>query len=259
MLHEKLDRQIAPIGRAAMAVAGFEPGQQVLDIGCGCGESSFEIAGRVAPGRVDGVDISAMLLEIARSDAAAKGLSNVAFAQADAQIHAFAGATYDVAFSRFGVMFFEDPVAAFSNIRPALKPGGRLAFCCWRTPRENQWLSLPMQAVGHLLPPQPRSDLNAPGPFAFADADRVRSILADAGFAAIVIEPLDLMTGVDSLDDSVHLSLRVGQLGAALRQADADDALKAKVEAALRAALQPYCKDGVVSLPAAAWIVSART
>ena len=258
MLHERLDRQIAPIGRVAMARAGFAPGQRVLDIGCGCGETSFEIAGKVTPGRVDGLDISAMLLEIARTDAAAKGLSNVSFTQADAQVQAMPPAAYDVVFSRFGVMFFDDPTAAFANIRPALKPGGRLAFCCWRAPKENLWMALPMQAVRHLLPPLPPSDPNAPGPFAFADAERVRGILADAGFAGIEIEPLDLMTGTDSLDESVLLALRIGQLGTALRQLGPDDALKAKVEGALREAMARHLEDGMVKLPAAAWIVSAR-
>ena len=258
MLHQRLDRQIAPIGHAAMAKAGFAAGQRVLDIGCGCGETSFEIAGRVAPGEVVGADISVTLLDIAQADAKAKAIANLRFIQADAQAHAFEPG-FDVLFSRFGVMFFEDPAAAFANLRRALKPGGRLAFCCWRAPAENVWLALPMQVAGHLLPPLPPSDPTAPGPFAFADPERVRGILAGAGFADILIEPLDLRTGAEGLEDSVFLALRIGLLGSALRQAGGGDELKAKVEAALREGLKPYLEDGVVRLPAAAWIVSART
>ena len=258
MLHERLDRQIAPFGRAAMERVRLASGQRVLDVGCGCGETSFEIAYNVAPGEVLGADVSAMLLDVAREDARSRSISGVQFLQVDAQVHAFEAGAFDVLFSRFGVMFFDDPTAAFTNLRKALKPQGRLAFCCWRKPAENLWLALPMQAVGHLLPPLPPSDPNAPGPFAFADADRVKGMLATAGFSEISIEPLDLRTGGDNLEESVFLALRVGQLGAALRQVGADDALKLRVEDALRQALAAYVEDGVVKLPAAGWIVSAR-
>jgi SAM-dependent methyltransferase len=258
LLHERLDRQIEPIGRAAMARARFQPGERVLDIGCGCGEASLEIADKVAPGEVLAVDISAMLLDIARQDATARGARNVRFLETDAQTHAFAR-EFDVLFSRFGVMFFDDPQGAFANLRRALKPGGRLAFCCWRGPAENLWLSLPIRAVGTLLPPLPPSDPNAPGPMAFADSDRLRRILSAAGFSDIAIEPLDLRIGGDGLEDSAFLALRMGPLGAALRQLVASDELKAKVDSALREALTPYLEDGVVKLPAAVWIVSARS
>ena len=258
MLHERLDRQIAPIGRAAMARAGFETGDRVLDVGCGCGETTLEIAGKVTPGRVLGLDVSAMLLDIARDAARARGAGNVDFAQGDAQTHAVPEARFDVLFSRFGVMFFEDPTAAFANLRRALKPGGRTVFACWRKPAENQWLALPMQAAGHLLPPLPPPDPNAPGPFAFADPDRLRSILDGAGFAGVTIEPFDVRTGGDGLDDSVFLALRMGPLGSALRQLGAPDELKRRVEDALRTALAAHVEDGVVKLHAAAWIVSGR-
>lgn len=258
MLHERLDRQIGPIGKAAMARAAFRAGDRVLDVGCGCGETSLDIAGHVAPGEVTGLDASAALLEIARDTARGRGVSNLLFRQGDAQVEALPPASFDVLFSRFGVMFFEDPQAAFSNLRRALRPGARLAFCCWRTPAENQWLSVPLQAAAHLLPPSPPSDPQAPGPFAFADRDRVSGILAGAGFADVEVEPLDLMMGTDPLDEAVFQSLRMGPLGASLREMGAPDDLKAEVEAALRAALEPHVEDGVVRLPAAAWIVSAR-
>ena len=255
MLHERLDRQLDPIGREAMRRAGFKGDDAVLDVGCGCGETTLEIAGQV--NSITGVDASAMLLDIARETAAAKGIGNVRFEQGDGQVWR-APEPVDVLFSRFGVMFFEDPLAAFTNLRRSLKPGGRLAFACWRQPKENLWLALPMQSTAHLLPPLPPSDPHAPGPFAFADRDRLAGILEGAGFTDVSIEPLDVRTGGDSLEDSVFLSLRVGQLGGALRELGASKELKRAVEATLHEALKPYVEDGVVKLPAAAWIVSGR-
>ena len=255
MLHNRLDRQLDPIGRAAMAKAGFKAGDVVLDVGCGCGETTLEIADKVS--EVIGLDASAMLLDVARETAATKGIGNIRFEQGDGQVWE-APAPVDVLFSRFGVMFFEDPLASFTNLRRSLKSGGRLAFACWRPPKENLWLALPMQSTAHLLPPLPPSDPNAPGPFAFADKDRLAGILAGAGFADVSIEPLDLRTGGDNLEDSVFIALRMGQLGSALREIGASDDLKRRVEATLREALAPYVEDGVVKLPAAAWIVSGR-
>jgi SAM-dependent methyltransferase len=256
LLHERLDRQIRPIGEAAMAKAAFKAGERVLDIGCGCGETTLEIAARSAPGEVVGADISAMLLEIARE--AGKDAGNAHFVLADAQTYAFPQAGFDVLFSRFGVMFFDDPAGAFANLRKALKPGGRLAFCCWRTPPENEWMSLPLRSVAHLLPPMPPGDPLAPGPFAFADEGRVQAILSGAGFKDVSIEPLDMQIGADSLEDSVTMSLRIGPLGSTLRQMQASDQLKRDVEDALRQALAPHVKDGVIRLASATWIVSAR-
>jgi SAM-dependent methyltransferase len=264
LMHTRLDRQLAPVGRAAMERAGFKLGEQVLDVGCGCGETSMEIARAVSPGgRVVGADISALLLGIAREQAKAAGLANLEFQEVDAQVHAFPPAAFDVLFSRFGVMFFADPTAAFANLRRALKPDGRLAFACWRAPQENPWMLLPMQLAAPILPPgeAPASapDPEAPGPFAFANADRVRRILAGAGFSSIEIEPLDLELGQDSLDDAVNLAIRIGPLGATLRQLGPGETLKAKVEAALREGLRPHLRaDGVLALAGAVWIVSAR-
>ena len=161
MLHERLDRQLDPIGREAMRRAAFTGGDTVIDVGCGCGETTLEIAGQVS--RVTGLDVSAMLLDIARRSAAAKGTFNVSFEEGDGQVWR-APEPVDVLFSRFGVMFFEDPTAAFANLRRSLKPGGRLAFSCWRQPKENLWLALPLQSTAHLLPPLPPQIPTRPAP-----------------------------------------------------------------------------------------------
>ncbi len=257
--HEQIDRQIAPLGRAAMAKAGLKPGMSVLDVGCGCGETSIDLAKQVAPGgRVLAADISGLLLGIARDQAKAAGAVNLEFMQADAQAHAFPPRAFDVAFSRFGVMFFEDPSAAFANIRSAIKPGGRLAFVCWRAPQENPYLSAAMAAVRDLLPPGPPPVPNAPGPFGFADGERTRGILSGAGFSDVAVEPLDQAIGGEDLDASVAQALRMGPLGSALRENDPDEATRKKIAAAVRDAYRAHVNaEGVVRLPAAVWIVSA--
>src|SRR5262249_38336345 len=150
----------------------------VLDVGCGCGDSTVDLARRVAPdGTVVGMDISAVMLERARQTAREQGV-NARFEHADAQTHAFAPASFDVLFSRFGVMFFADPTAAFANLRSALRPGGKLAFVCWQSLAENPWMLVPLGAAFQIIPPPPMPAPDAPGPFAFADQSRVRSILA---------------------------------------------------------------------------------
>jgi ubiquinone/menaquinone biosynthesis C-methylase UbiE len=255
-LHERLDRDIRPFGEAAMARAALGPADQVLEIGCGCGECSVDLARTVSEGEVLAVDVSSMLLEVARD--LGRRLPNLRFEQGDAQVHPFPRGAFDAVFSRFGVMFFEDPTAAFANIRTALKPAGRLAFCCWRGAEENEWMSTPVRAAAHLLPPMPPPDPHAPGPMAFADRGRLHRILQNAGFADIAIEPLDRLMGSDPVEDAVDQALRMGPLGATLRRMEAPDELKRQVEDALRETLSRHVVDGIVKLPGAVWIVSAR-
>ncbi|MDP1629945.1 MAG: methyltransferase domain-containing protein [Caulobacter sp.] len=253
---EKLDRQIAPLGEAAMAILDPKPGEQLIDIGCGCGQTSLTLAERVGPtGRVLGVDISAPMLAVARRRAADAGLANTRFLEADAQTHDFAPGAADAVFSRFGVMFFADPPAAFANIRKALKPGGRLAFVCWRPLALNEWMLLPMRTALAHIPAPPPGDPFAPGPFAFSDPDWVRGILGSAGFKDVEIAPHDAMIGGNGLEETVALSLKVGPLGALLR--DNPDKRDLVVDA-LRAALAPHAGPDGVRLPGAVWIVTAR-
>src|SRR3954471_20518053 len=208
-IREPLELQLAPLGRHALAALAPRPGESVLDIGCGGGETALDLARAVAPGgTVVGVDLSAAVLAFARR--AADGCERVRFIQADAQAFPFEPASFDAAFSRFGVMFFADPTAAFINIRRGLKPDGRLAFVCWRSLEENPLDVLPLRAASAHLPPQPAPDPDAPGPFAFADPERVRDILQGAGFAKIEITPHDEPVGSGDLETMLTVCSRVG-------------------------------------------------
>lgn len=249
-----LDRQLEPLGRRVMSELALA-GARVLDVGCGAGATSLALADAVGPqGSVLGVDVSQPLLDAARRRA--EGRPNLRFEQADAQTFAFEPGAFDAVFSRFGVMFFADPVAAFSNLRKALKPGGRLAFVCWQAPSENPIMVLPMQAALPLVatPPSP-PEPGAPGPFAFADAERVRSILGAAGFEDVAVTPHNEKIGGGGLQDALGVALKVGPLGALLREnPDQRDAVVSAVRDALAAHEGP---DGV-KLDSATWIVTAR-
>jgi SAM-dependent methyltransferase len=215
-VREPLELQLAPLGRRALAALAPLPGESVLDIGCGGGETALDLVRAVAPaGTVMGIDLSAAVLAFARR--AAKGCASVRFVQADAQVFPFVPASFDAAFSRFGVMFFADPTAAFTNIRRSLRPHGRLAFVCWRALAENPLDILPLSAAAAHLPPQPADDPHVPGPFAFADPYRVRGILQRAGFEDVVITAHDEQVGSGDLDTMLAVCSRVGALGKILR------------------------------------------
>ncbi len=250
-----LDRQLAPLGARTLAALAPGPAERVLDIGCGAGATSLALAEAVGPqGHVVGVDISAPLLELARRRAVAA--TNLSFLEADAQTYPFEPGGFDAAFSRFGVMFFADPLAAFANLRKALRPDGRLAFVCWRSPDESPIMSLPLQAAAPHLP-EPPTPLppGAPGPFAFADPDRIRSILVEVGFRAIGIAAYDEKVGGGDLETVVELAFRIGPLGAMVREAPH---LRARTETAVREALARHDTPEGVKLNAAVWIVTAR-
>ncbi|MBN9320184.1 MAG: SAM-dependent methyltransferase [Caulobacterales bacterium 68-7] len=255
-LHPVLERMNRPVGEATAARAGVAPGDRVLDVGCGTGDTSLDLARRAGhDGRCLGVDISATLLDSARKAADAAGVANVAFLEADAQTHAFAPGSFDVVYSRFGVMFFDDPDAAFANLRRAAAPGGRLAFTCWRKPQDNPLSTIAVDAARPFLPPIPPPTPGAPGRFAFADPDRVRGILERSGWKDIEIEALDAPTPA-SLDEMMALNLDLGMLGPILR--DQPEAVRAQVHEAVGAAFAPHVVDGVVPMTAACWLVSAR-
>jgi SAM-dependent methyltransferase len=256
-----IDAQIAPLGEAAMERARIAPGERVLDIGCGCGQTTLELATRVgADGSVLGLDISNPMLARARERAGHADLGNVEFQQADAQIYEFDAAGFDLLFSRFGVMFFSSPVEAFTNLLSALRPGGRLVFVAWQELIRNPWMHLPIVAASKHLPPGgPPPDPSAPGPFAFASRERVEAILRDSGFVNIQHESLErdlLVGGGRSLDESVEFVAQLGPAGAALR--DADTALRNDIMSEIRRVIEPFHKEDGVHMPSATWIVSAE-
>ena len=216
---EPLDRQIEPLGLAAIDVLKPREGQHIIDIGCGCGQTTLSLASRVGvTGSVMGVDISKPMLEVAlRRPRPAPNLP-VTFRQLDAQTDDLGHNLFDAAFSRFGVMFFSEPATAFANIRTSLKHGGRLVFVCWRALSENPWMEVPLQAALPFLQPVEAPDPTAPGPFAFADASRVRTLLTGAGFGSVEISPFDAAIGGADIEQTLKLALRLGPLGRALRE-----------------------------------------
>ena len=252
---DQLDRQIEPLGREGLKVLNPSVGERVLDVGCGCGQTSLQLAKSVGPsGTVTGMDISAPMLDVARARPVLEGSAPPTFVECDAQTAELGEDVYDAIFSRFGVMFFSDPIAAFKNLRGALKPHGRLTFVCWRPFQDNLWMRLPMEAARPFLPAPTPTDPAAPGPFAFADADRVQSILERAGFTEISIQPFDMAIGGSSLDQTVALTFRVGPLASILRE---QPDLRPVVEDAVKTALSAYQTPEGVLMPAAVWIVSA--
>jgi SAM-dependent methyltransferase len=254
-LNDRLDAQLRGLGLAAIETLAPAAGEQVMDVGCGCGDTTLELARRVgSSGSVVGVDVSRPMLELARQRAAAAALAQASFLEADAQTASLPKA--GCAFSRFGVMFFADPTAAFANIRAALNPGGRLAFICWRALAENLWMSVAAAAAASAAPAQPPVPPEAPGPFAYADRGRIERILAGAGFADVAVRPHDAQLGWGDLDASVDMSMRMGPASFLARE---NPDLRDKIEAAVRNALTPYARAGeVLRLPAACWIVTAR-
>jgi len=255
----RLDRQLAPLSAAAIDKLGLEVGGRVIDIGCGCGGSTLQLAERVGPrGEALGLDISEAMLDLARRRAGDARATQARFLQADVQTHAFEAGAYDAALSRFGVMFFADPVTAFANVRRALKPGGRIAFVCWRAPAENPIMTLPMDAAAPFLPEAatgPKVGPNVRGPFAFADRTRAETILADAGFTDIAAIPHDEMLTAGDLEDAVETALGIGPLASMLRE---HPQLRDKVGPAVRAALAHHDSPRGVYLASATWIFTAR-
>lgn len=254
-----LSAQIRPLGLRALERLEVRPGERMLDIGCGGGETTAEIARRVgSSGRVVGVDISEPLAERARR--ATSEMTHVEIRVTDAQTAAFDAESFDGLFSRFGIMFFADPETAFSNLRRALRPGGRIAFVCWRSLAENIWMTLPAMAAANHLPVK-RPEPNVPGPFAFADSARVRGILERAGFVQINHETVDEslhVAGGEPLDGAVSLLMRLGPAGAALRDAKAGPELVDAVRASIREAIASFETPTGVRMPSACWLVTAQ-
>lgn len=258
-LQDLLDRQLEPLGLEAIKALAPLAGESLLDIGCGCGQTTLELARRVGPGgSVTGVDISQPMLAVARSRALVEGGAEAAFHEADAQAdtETLRDAAFDAGFSRFGVMFFSQPAAAFRNIRRALKPGGRLTFVCWRPLADNVWMRGPLESALPFVPPPEPADPHAPGPFAFADPERVRRILREAGFDGVAIRPFDTQIGAGDLEHTLQMSLRIGPLATLIR--DNPQSARA-ISEAVKQRLESYVTPKGVLMPAAVWIVTAQS
>jgi SAM-dependent methyltransferase len=254
----QIDAMLAPLTEALLAAAAPAVDARVLDVGCGCGTTTLALATRLPDGAVTGLDVSAPQLEVARSRGGS--LTNISWLEADAAAHRFAPAAFDLLFSRFGVMFFGDPTAAFANLRESLCPGGRLVFACWRPLAENPWARVPLEAaLPHLPPPSP-PDPEAPGPFAFANAARVVRILTGAGWAEPRITRFDFpvdLAGGKGLDAAVAQTLQIGAAARALT--DQPKELRSAAAVSIRTALAPYAVEGGrVSLPGSAWFVASE-
>ena len=247
-----------PIARDLLAHVQPAPGSHAIDIGCGGGSQSVLLAEHIgAGGSVLGVDISAPMLEIARGRGQPEGAAALTFLQADAATWAFDAASFDLLFSRFGVMFFDDPIAAFSNMRQALKADARLGFCCWQAMRDNQWTLLPVQAALRHVPAPESPDPHAPGPFAFADPQRLEAILAASGFGDIAIAPhsVEMTFGSgNGLRETVTELMMVGPVSRLL--VDQPPEVKARVVDDAAETMAPFYRNGKLSLEGAVWLVT---
>jgi SAM-dependent methyltransferase len=262
-MQEGMDRQLGGLGEAAIEAAGIHAGEAILDVGCGCGATTLRLAELTGPtGRVVGADISRSMTQVAGERLAAAGHAHATAIVADAQVvdTASLGATFDLIFSRFGVMFFADPVAAFTNLRGHMNPGGRLAFVCWQGPKVNRMFSDLGRELVQIFPDMPPPDPFAQGPTAFADPERVREILASAGWSDVTIEecvrPMQLF-GTADFDEAFAGSLRVG--GAARLLLDADPETATKIHDASRRVLQSQWGPNGAVVDGVCWIVCART
>jgi SAM-dependent methyltransferase len=261
-LQEQTDALLDPLGRAALERLNVRPGERALDVGCGAGQSTLELAELVAaPGSVVGVDVSEPLLRRAKERVVAAELSNVELVLANAA-SARVDPPVDLIFSRFGVMFFDDPVAAFTHLRTLLVASGRLGFVCWQPMDVNPWAHAPLAAVRRLRPEHPLIELlqpGKPGPFAFSDPALVEHILRAAGFSDVNVLPhaTDVaLGGARTLEDAIDYTLQIGP--AARFIADAELKADPRLRDVLRAALKPYANERGVFVPARCWLVTAR-
>lgn len=254
---EFIDGMLRPFEELIVTeVAALRP-QSALDVGCGNGSVAMALAGRIESlKRVVGVDISRPMVENARSRALARGFGpELEFLQGDAAEISFGEAQFDVFTSRFGVMFFADPVAAFASLRRAATPGARIAFVAWRSPDENEFLTAAQRAAAPLLPPSPKRNPEAPGAFALADSDRIRRLLTDSGWAQVEVETVDLRCAFPREDLDLFIT-KLAPIGHDLEALDSD--LRAEIEERIGAALEAYVEGTEVRFVASAWMIRAH-
>lgn len=257
-MQAELDAHTRPFGAAALAAAKAQAGERAIDVGCGCGDTAIALARSVGEsGSVLGVDVSRPMLAVARRRG--EGLANLSFRHADASREALS-ADHDLIYSRFGVMFFDDPVGAFANMRRWLKPDGRLAFCCWNHPRHNPWAMIPVAAARQALKVEaPPADLTMPGPFAFSDIERLEGILRDAGFTTFDAQPFEAPVVLGpTLEVASDRVTRFGPAYRVVKAAGEEEARPVAIPAIARALAPHAAPDGSIVMTGAVWIVTAR-
>ncbi|HEX5748789.1 MAG TPA: methyltransferase domain-containing protein [Archangium sp.] len=252
---EVLDPMFKPLEELLVEAVSAGSGSRVLDVGCGTGSTTLAVARRLgAKGHCTGIDISEPMITAARARAEREG-TPASFLRANAQDHSFEPASFDTLISRFGVMFFDDPIRAFANLRRAAKEGADMRFIAWRSPSDNPFMTTAERAAAPLLPGMPARRPDAPGQFAFADPSRVHRILEESGWTGIDIQPLDVACTLPEKDLVRYLS-RLGPLGLILHEAD--DPTRTRVIDTVRAAFEPYVHGAEVRFTAACWLLRAR-
>ena len=258
--YARMDRAVAALTKDLLDLAAPQPGERVLDIGCGPGTTVLKLAKHVGPGgHVLGADVSEPSVVRARERIAAAGLRHAEVIVADASVHPFPPDSFELTFSRFGIMFFSDPVAAFANVRRAMKPGGRLTLAVFRPASETLWPNAPLEAARHLLPPIPTLGPEEPGPFSWADPARMHRILEGAGFREVSLTPLDpviQLAGPAGEAEAAHFVMTMGPLARVLPSLSA--AQRENVRATLEVYFKGHATSRGVVLPAANWVVRAR-
>ena len=254
----EMDIMLNPLGKKALAKLDLKNNSEVLDIGCGCGATTLEIAKKVSEGTVTGLDISVPMLNKAESEASIQGIANVDFKVIDVQVDLLASEKYDYVYSRFGVMFFDDPYEAFKNIFSSIKEGGELSFVCWQDPSLNPWQSLSVQVIrGYLDMPSPPP--RSPGPFAFHEKDYVKEILEKSGFSDISFddnqEDITMFSG-KSLQEASEDYLAINPVVTEMLK-DSPDDLKAEIVESLKEAFSEFYKGDGLVFPSATWVVLA--
>jgi SAM-dependent methyltransferase len=258
--YARMDRAVAALTKELLDLAAPQPGEHVLDIGCGPGTTVLELAKHVGPGgHVLGADVSEPSVARARERIGAAGLRHAEVIVADASVHPFPPGSFELTFSRFGIMFFSDPVAAFANVRRAMKPGGRLALAVFRPASEKLWPNAPFEAVRHLLPPIPAPGPEEPGPYSWADPARVHRILEGAGFGEVSLTPLDpviQLAGPKGEAEAADFVMAMGPLMRVLPSLSA--AQRENVRATLEVYFKGHATSQGVVLPAEIWVVRAH-
>lgn len=256
-MRDRFDRQASAHGVAAIDALAPAPGDRVIDIGSGAGTSTLQLAERVGEsGHVLGLDISSSMVEGAAAYAAQEGVGNVSFEVGDAMAEPFTGDA-DAVFSRFGVMFFSDATAGFANLLTALRPGGKLGFVCWQAPSENPWIVRPLGIASRYVELPFGADPTAPGPMSLADPERLRTVLGDAGFTDVVLEPRSAPTKLGAtMDEAVDFLFGLMAPIAALKRDDPSRADELRAE--MLDELSDWQTPEGVESPSAVWVVTAR-